>query len=75
MLLLCALLSLIGIGIGCFLMSRPAAAIECQRKFYLKINWRIEPVSMEKELRATRLMGLCVILVLAAVLILLFVRK
>jgi len=47
-----------GIIIGVFLALKPARAIEAQRRFYLRINWKIEPVSMEKELRNTRLMGL-----------------
>jgi hypothetical protein len=56
-------------------MSRPAAAIEFQRRFYLKINWRMEPVSMEKELLATKLMGLGIILVLTAVLVVMLINK
>lgn len=61
------LTTLIGFAIGIFLFFRPAAMIEIQRKFYAKINWRIEPISMNKELRNTKIMGLgLVILALAA---------
>ena len=44
--------------IGVFLCLKPALAIKIQIKFYEKINWRMEPVSMEKEIRNTRIMGL-----------------
>ena len=38
-------------------------------RFYEKINWRIEPISMEKEIRNTEIMGvsLIVLTVLAVV--------
>ena len=36
---------------------RGAGAFEIQRRFYARINWRIEPISFEKEMRNTRLMG------------------
>ena len=44
--------------IGAFLCLKPALAIKIQIKFYERINWRMEPVSMEKEIRNTRIMGL-----------------
>ena len=52
------LIFLVSIIIGIFLWLRPATAIELQRRFYARINWRIEPISMEKEIRNTRMMGL-----------------
>lgn len=67
-LLLSALFSLLGLGIGFFLVKKPAMAIEIQRRFYAKINWRIEPISMQKELRNTRIMGLILIVLLLATL-------
>lgn len=42
-------------GIVCF--CKPSRAIEIQKKFYEKINWRIEPIDMAKELRNTKIMG------------------
>jgi len=33
-----------------FLFCKPALAIELQRRFYAKINWRMEPISMPKEI-------------------------
>jgi len=56
------LIYLAGIAVGLAMFFNPAAAIEFQRKFYEKINWRIEPVSMPKEIRNTKLMGLSLIL-------------
>jgi hypothetical protein len=52
-----------------FLFFRAALAIELQRRFYLLINWRIEPVSMERELRMTRYMGIFLIVMVIVVLI------
>ena len=59
------LTSLAVVAIGVFLLARPSAAIEIQRQFYEKINWRIQPISMAKEIGNTRLMG--VFLIAAAV--------
>jgi hypothetical protein len=59
-------IAIFGAVLGLFLLLRPAKAIDAQRRFYERINWRIEPVSMEKEIRNTRAMGL---FLMAAVLI------
>jgi hypothetical protein len=47
--------------LGFLLFLRPAQALEIQRRFYFSINWRVEPVSVERELRMTRLMGIFMI--------------
>lgn len=47
--------------IGLFLILAPSLAIEIQKRFYEKINWRIEPISMQKEIRNTRAMGIFII--------------
>jgi len=52
-----ALIFLASIGLGLFLILRPAQAIELQKRFYFKINWRMEPVNMALEIRNTRMMG------------------
>lgn len=52
------LISAVIFAIGVFIFLKPASAIKLQIKFYEKINWRIEPVNMRKEVRNTRLMGL-----------------
>jgi hypothetical protein len=56
------LIMIISIICGWFLFFRPARAIEIQRRFYARINWRIEPISIPKEIRNTRLMGFFLIL-------------
>ena len=43
--------------LGVFLMARPKQVIDAQITFYRWINWRMEPVSWEKEIRNTRIMG------------------
>ena len=52
------LVSVVGITIGLFVFFKPELTIEIQRKFYEKINWRIEPISMRKEIRNTKIMGI-----------------
>lgn len=62
-LILCALLMIMGVMffIGIFAFFAPARTIELQKKFYTLINWKIEPISMEKEIRNTRVMGLFIV--------------
>ncbi|MFH0738580.1 MAG: hypothetical protein V2A59_01805 [Candidatus Omnitrophota bacterium] len=52
------LLSIFSIIIGLFVFFKPELTIEIQKKFYEKINWRIEPISMQKEIRNTKIMGI-----------------
>ncbi len=59
--LILILIFIISISIGFFLFSNPALAIKIQKKFYEKINWRIEPISMQRELRNIKVMGLFLI--------------
>jgi len=56
------------------LIIKPSLAIEIQRRFYEKINWKIEPISMRKELRNTQLMGWFLV-ILWALALLYIVRK
>ena len=56
------LIFLLGVAVGSAMFFIPRAVIEFQRKFYEKINWRIEPISMPKEIRNTKLMGLFLVL-------------
>jgi len=60
-------------GIGFFLIAKPALVIEIQRRFYVKINWKLEPISMPKEIRNTRLMGFIVIILWLIALIIYFI--
>jgi len=43
---------------GLFLYHMPLKAFDMQRKFYAHINWKIEPISLTKEIRNTKIMGL-----------------
>jgi len=63
------LVSVVSITIGLFVFFRPELTIEIQRKFYEKINWRIEPISMQKEIRNTKIMGAFLTAVAIAVII------
>ncbi|PIQ88254.1 MAG: hypothetical protein COV72_09065 [Candidatus Omnitrophica bacterium CG11_big_fil_rev_8_21_14_0_20_42_13] len=55
--------ALFALAAGLFFALRPSDTIELQRRFYLLINWNISPVSMDKEVRNTRLMGLFLVLI------------
>ena len=52
---------------GLFLFFSPLKAFDLQRRFYTLINWRIEPISVEKEIRNTRWMGIFTVVFAAAV--------
>ncbi|MBF0384607.1 MAG: hypothetical protein HQL27_01920 [Candidatus Omnitrophica bacterium] len=66
-------LSMLSLILGGLVYSRPLAVIRFQQRFYELINWRIEPVSMEKEIRNTKIMGMTLIIfVILAVLYLCF---
>jgi hypothetical protein len=52
------LTSTIGIISGLFISLKPELTIQLQSKFYEKINWRLQPVSMPKEIRNTQRMGI-----------------
>ena len=54
-------ISIISVILGLFLFYKPALAIEIQRKFYEKINWRVEPIFLQKEIKNTKIMGLVLI--------------
>lgn len=58
----------LGLLLGLFVTRKPARVIEIQRRFYAFINWRIEPISMQKEIRNTRAMGsILIIFVVSAI--------
>ncbi len=57
----------VAMGIGCLalgflFLAVPRKVIEFQIAFYRKINWIMEPVSWEREIRNTRIMGLMALL-------------
>ena len=47
----------IAIIVGTLIAWKPRKAIDLQIAFYRLINWKMEPISMEKEVRNTRIMG------------------
>lgn len=65
---------LIGSLIGIFFIVKPASAIEIQRRFYARINWKIEPISMPKEIRNTRIMGGVLVVLLVITLIFILIK-
>lgn len=68
------LISVASILVGSFLFLNPVLAIEIQKKFYEKINWRIEPISMQKEIRNTKIMGLSLIAITVLIIIYVLIR-
>ncbi|UCD16029.1 MAG: hypothetical protein JSV34_02970 [Candidatus Omnitrophota bacterium] len=60
-----ALFFVVTLLIGAFLVGNPALSLEIQRKFYEKINWRVEPIDMRKEIRNTRIMGVVSVIIAA----------
>lgn len=69
-----ALFSLIGLAAGISMALNPVLSIEMQRRFYYRINWKIEPVSLPKEIRNTRAMGWLLIAISAGTLLFLIVK-
>ncbi len=57
-------IAVIAIAFGALVAWKPKKVIEIQIAIYRPFNWKIEPISMEKEIRNTRIMGM-VVLVLA----------
>lgn len=53
---------LIALALGLYIYTSPLEIIEIQKKFYALINWRMEPISMPKEVRNTKLMGLFLVI-------------
>ena len=48
-------------GFGLFIYFDPQRTFEIQKRFYRMINWHIEPISLQKEIRNTKFMGLFLI--------------
>jgi len=46
---------------GALISWKPRKTIDMQIALYRPFNWKIEPISMEKEIRNTRIMGLTVL--------------
>ena len=50
-----------GIVVGILVFFYPVSVMRMQVKFYEKINWRIEPISLQKEFNRTKYTGLYLI--------------
>ena len=61
--------------VGLLLLTKPSWAIEFQRRFYLALNWKVEPVSMSKEIRNTRVMGASLIVLVAVTVVYMFTKS
>ena len=61
--MLIIMLSLLALSlvIGIFVIRRPEQAIRIEQAFYARINWRLEPLDLQKEIKHTRLMGAALI--------------
>lgn len=47
---------------GLILILKPKDSINIQQNFYKRINWKIEPINYDKEVRNTRIMGgICIV--------------
>jgi len=53
---------IIAIVFGALVAWKPRKTIDIQIALYRPFNWKIEPISMEKEIRNTRIMGLIVLI-------------
>lgn len=54
-------IAVMAIGFGALVAWKPRKVIEIQTAIYRPFNWKIEPISMEKEIRNTRIMGMTVL--------------
>ena len=69
------LILLFSLSVGFLLAIKPALAIEMQRRAYEKINWRIEPISMSKEIRNTKIMGVLLLAITLATVVYMLIAK
>jgi hypothetical protein len=59
---------------GALVAWKPKKTIDIQTALYRPFNWKLEPISMEKEIRNTRIMGLTVLILGALSLIYILVK-
>lgn len=64
MLPFCIRLTIVVIAIvfGALVAWKPKKTIDIQTALYRPFNWKLEPISMEKEIKNTRIMGLTVLI-------------
>lgn len=60
----CIQLTIVAIAIvfGALVAWKPKKTIDIQTALYRPFNWKLEPISMEKEIKNTRIMGLTVLI-------------
>ncbi len=56
-------LAAIVIVLGALIAWKPKKTIEIQIALYKSFNWKLEPISLEKEIRNTRIMGLAALII------------
>jgi hypothetical protein len=56
-------IAVVAVLFGTLLTWKPKKVIEIQIALYRPFNWRLEPISMEKEIRSTRIMGFTLIVI------------
>jgi len=54
-------IAIVSLAFGIFTYKKPLRIFELQKRFYASINWRIEPISVQKEIRNTKIMGFLLI--------------
>lgn len=67
-------ITLIILSFGILCVRRPERAIELQRKFYEKINWKLEPIVLKQELKNTRIMGMFMVIASALTLVVIILK-
>ena len=60
--LILIVISIASAVMGVVFAAAPRKTINAQIAFYRLINWNVEPISWEKEIRNTRIMGILAIL-------------
>ena len=68
--------AVLGIGFGLFMIYKSDLIIKIQITSSAKANWRVEPISMEKELKNTKIRGvnLVAVCILAIIYIQFFIN-
>ena len=56
-------ISVLAILFGALISWKPRKTIDIQSALYRPFNWKLEPISMEKEIRNTRIMGFVLIVI------------
>ena len=66
---------ILAMALGIWYLRQPDRVIEMQKAFYRLFNWNLEPISMTKEIRNTRIMGAAVIILGIVTLIYIILRR